>query len=193
VVPIIGLSDQTHLTNFSGDKKAWLVYMTISNILSKTKNSPAKMSVLLVALLPVQPKLTGKSSRADETQRQINADSLRAVFDLVLARLHYVSHEGMVMDCADGKTRLCFPILLAWIADHAEHTTFHGIGRKSCPKCEVPCNEVGANPRDVYEVRDYTIYEDKARQLESGEAGSTREYFRLGFVTGPRFRGAGTK
>jgi len=71
------------------------------------------MSVLLVALLPVRPKLTGESSRADEIQRQINADSHRAVFDLVLAPLHYVFHEGMVMDCADGKTHLCFPILSA--------------------------------------------------------------------------------
>ena len=178
MVPIIGLSDQTHLTKFSGDKKAWPVYMTISNILSQTRNSPAKMSVLLVALLPVPPKLTGESSRAEETQQQINADSLRAVFDLVLGPLHYVSHEGKVMDCADGKTRRCFPILSAWIADHAEHTTLHGIGSKSCPKCEVPCNVLGGNPQEVYEVRDYAIYEDKAGQLESGEAGSTREYFR---------------
>jgi len=166
------------LTNFSGDKKAWPVYMTMGNILSQTRNSPAKMSVLLVALLPVPPKLTGESSRADETQRQINADSLRPVFDLVLAPLHYVTHEGMVMDCADGKTRFGFPILLTWIADHAEHTTLDGIGSKSCPKCEVPCNELGGNPREVYEVRDYAIYEEKARQLEWGEAGSTREYFR---------------
>jgi len=113
VVPLIGLLDQTHLTNFSGDKKAWPVYMTIGNILSQMRNSPAKMSVLLVALLPVLPKLTGESSGVDETQQQINADSLPAVLDLVLAPLHYVSHEGMVMDCADGKTRLCFPILSA--------------------------------------------------------------------------------
>ena len=177
MVAIIGLSDQTHLINLSGDKKAWPVYMTIGNILSQTRNSSAKMSVLLVALLPVGPKLTGKSSRADETQRQINADSLRAGFDLVLAPLHYVSHEGMVVDCADGKRCLCFPILSAWIADHAENTTLNRIGSKSCPKCEVPCNELGGNPREVYEVRDYAIYEEKARQLESGEAGRAWEFF----------------
>ena len=29
------------------------------------------------------------------------------------------------MDCSDGKTCLCFPILCAWIADHAEHATLH--------------------------------------------------------------------
>jgi len=85
VVPIIGLSDQTHLTNFSGDKKAWPVYMTIGNILSRTRSSPAKMPILLLALLPVPPKFTGESACANEAQRQTNADVLRAVFDLVLA------------------------------------------------------------------------------------------------------------
>jgi len=140
------------------------------------------MSVLLVALLPVPPKLTGESSRADESQQQINADSLWAVFDLVLAPLHNPSHKGIVMDCADGKTRLGFCILSAWIANHAEHMTLHGIGSKSCPKCAVPCNELGRNPREVYEIRDYAIYEKKARQLESGEAASIREYFLQGRV-----------
>jgi len=87
VVPIIGLSDQTHLTNVSGDKKAWPVYMTIGNILSRTRSSPAKMPILLGALLPVPPKFTGESVHANEAQRQTDADVLCAVFDLVLAPL----------------------------------------------------------------------------------------------------------
>jgi len=32
VVPLLFASDKTHLTNFSGDKAAWPVYMSISNI-----------------------------------------------------------------------------------------------------------------------------------------------------------------
>jgi len=138
VVPIIGLSDQTDLTNFSGDKKACPVYMTIGNILSWIRNSPAKMPILLLALLPVPPKFTGESACANEAQRQTNVDTLQAVFDLILAPLQPVAQEGMAMDCADDKTRLCFPILSAWIADHAEHAALQGIGSKSCPKCEVP-------------------------------------------------------
>jgi len=81
------MSDQTHLTNFSGDMKAWPVYMTIGNILSRTRSSPAKMPILLLALLPVPPNFTGESARANKAQRQTNADVLRAVFDLVLAPL----------------------------------------------------------------------------------------------------------
>ena len=66
VVSIIRMSDQTHMTNFSWDKKAWPIYMTIGNILSHTRNRPAKMPVLLLALLPVLPKLAGESTQADE-------------------------------------------------------------------------------------------------------------------------------
>jgi hypothetical protein len=31
VVPLVFMSDATHLNNFAGDKKAWPVYMTIGN------------------------------------------------------------------------------------------------------------------------------------------------------------------
>src|SRR5205807_3332724 len=97
LVPIIGLSDQTHLTNFSGDKKAWPVYMMIRNMLSQTRNSPVKMSILLLALLPVPPKFTGESARTDETQRQMNADSLKAVFDLIFVPLQQIVRGGTVI------------------------------------------------------------------------------------------------
>jgi len=166
-----------HLTNFSGDKKAWPVYMTIGNILSRTRNSLAKIPILLLALLPVPPKFTGESARANQAPRQTNSDTLRAVFDLVLAPLQLVAQEGTVMDCADGKTRLCFHILSAWIADHAEHATLQGIGSKSCPKCEVPCEELGGDPRQIYETRDYVRYREKALRHEPAEAAGMAEYF----------------
>jgi len=104
------------------------------------------MPILLLALLPVRPKFTGESARANEAQRQTNA----------------VAREGPVMDCADGKTPLCFPILSAWIADHAEHAALQGIGSKSCPKCGVPCEELGGDPQRMYETRDYMLYREKA-------------------------------
>jgi len=130
-VPIIGLCDQTHLTTFSRGKNAWPVYMTIGNILSRTRSSPAKMPIVLLALLAVPPKFTGESARTNEAPRQTNVDILLAVFDLVLAPLQQVAREGKVMDCADGKTLFCFPMLSARIADHAEHAALQGIGSKS--------------------------------------------------------------
>jgi len=159
--------------------------MTIGNILSQTRNSPAKMPILLLALLPVPPKFTGESASANEAQPQTNADTLRAVFDLVLAPLQPVAQEGTVMDCADGKTRLCFPISSAWIADHAEHAALQGIGSKSCPKCEVPCEELGRDPRRIYETRNYMRYREIALWHKPAEAAGIAEYFlRLGVKIG---------
>ena len=177
MVPIIGLSDQMHLTNFSGDKKAWPVFMTIGNILSLIRNRPAKMPILHLALLPLPPRFTGKSAHANEAQRQTNANTQRAVFDLVLAPLQPVAQQGTVIDCADGKTRPCFPILLAWIADHAEHAALEGMGSQSCRKWEVPCEELGGDPQRIYETRDYMRYRKKALRPEPAEAAGIAEYF----------------
>jgi len=89
------------------------------------------------------------------------------------------------MDCADGKTRLCFLILSAWIMDHAEHAALQGIGSKSCPKCEVPCEELGGNPRQMYETRHYMLYREKALWHEPAEAAGIAEYFqRFGMKIG---------
>jgi len=143
------------------------------------------MPILLLALLPVPPKFTCESARPNEAQRQTNADTLRAVFDLVLAPLKPVAQEGMVMDCAAGKTRLCFPILSAWIADHAEHAASQGIGGKSYPKCEVQCDELSGDPWRIYETRDYMRYRKNALRPEPAEAAGIAEYLqRLGVKIG---------
>jgi len=84
------------------------------------------MAVLLLALLPIPSKLS-KSSKADQHQRQINADTLRDVFELILEPLQDPAHDGVPIDYANRKVRRCFPILAAWIADHVEHVALHRI------------------------------------------------------------------
>ena len=106
-------------------------------------------------------KLSHESVRADKIQRQMNADALQGVFDLILAPLQEIANDGAVMDCADGKTRLCFPILSAWIADYAEHTILNGISSKSCLQCEVPATELDQDPRNIYQPRNYAHYAQK--------------------------------
>jgi len=115
------------------------------------------MAVLLLALLPIPPKLS-KSSKADERQRKINADTLQDVFQLSFAPLHRVAHSGVPIDCADGKVRLCFPILSLWIADHMENVALHRLKSNACPKCEVPTHALGTNAKN-YRTRDYARYQ----------------------------------
>jgi len=85
------------------------------------------------------------------------------------------------MDCVDSKTRLGFPILSGRIADHAEHAALEGIGHKSCPKCEVPCEELRGDPRRIYETGDNMRCREKAFRHDPAEAAGIAEYFqRLG-------------
>jgi hypothetical protein len=151
------MSDQTHLSNFSGDKKAWPVYITIGNLPSTRRNKPGSMAIILLALLPVPPKFP-QSSAADKLQREINADTLQGVFQLILEPLHDAAREGVPIDCADGKVRTCFPILSAWIADHMENVALHGIKSNACPKCEVPPDALGTDA-SPHPPRDYAAYE----------------------------------
>jgi len=60
----------------------------------------------------------------------------------------------MVMDYGDGKTSLGFPILSAWITDHAELAALQGIGSVSCP-CEILCKRLDGDLRQIYETPDY--------------------------------------
>lgn len=53
VIPIILSSDATQLTNFSGGKSAWPVYVTIGNIPKSILAKVNSYSTLLLAYLPV--------------------------------------------------------------------------------------------------------------------------------------------
>ena len=135
----------------------WLVYLTLGNLPSTRRNSPASRAVLLVALLPISPKQS-KSSKADQHQRQINADTLRDVYEFILSPLQDPARDGVPIDCADGKVQRCFPILAGWIVDHMENVALHRIKSNVSPRCKVPTGELESNTK-VYPVRDYTRYQ----------------------------------
>jgi len=132
------------------------------------------MAVLLLALLPVPPKLS-KFSKPDQRQRKIYADTLRPVFELICAPIQDVAHVGIPIDCADGKVRLCFPILSSWIVDHMENVAHHRLKTNACPKCEGPTNELGTNARS-YRARDYARYQRYKRENQTSDWETDDDY-----------------
>jgi hypothetical protein len=56
IVPLFGISDQIHHTNYSGTKKEWPVYLSLGNIDSTIRSKPSNLASILVGLLPVPPK-----------------------------------------------------------------------------------------------------------------------------------------
>jgi len=137
------------------------------------------MAVLLLALLPV-PLILSMSCKADGRRRGINADTVQDVFELIFAPLQDVAHVGIPIDCADGKVRLCFPILCVWMADHMENVALHGLKTNACPKSEVPTNELGTNARS-YQARDYARYPRyKPENQSSGSETDDNDVMNLG-------------
>jgi len=72
LVPLIFMSDGTHLSNFAGDKKEWPVYMTIGNLSSKICHMPSAHTVVMVALLPIPIKNHNIPQKLLDEQRQTN-------------------------------------------------------------------------------------------------------------------------
>jgi hypothetical protein len=155
ILPVICSSDQTHLTNFSGDKKVWPVYLTVGNIPYELRNKPSELLHVLIALLPIPPKLTasGKGkTKNDERQRVLSRDIIRTIMQKVMKPLTDVSEEGKFIKCPDGAVRKCFPRVCAWIADHAENVVLHSVKTTACVVCEVPRTSFGdlIHPPCVY-------------------------------------------
>ena len=57
LVPIIYASGIIFLMNFSEDKKAWPIYITIGKIVSSTWNKALKHAKVLFVLVPVPQKM----------------------------------------------------------------------------------------------------------------------------------------
>jgi len=102
LVLIIDASEVIFLTNCSGDKKAWPIYMTMGNILSRTRNKPSKHATVLLALLPVPPKMLGVAAR-DPRQRQVNNKILSDFMEAIFAPMAAWGDSALEMKCANGK------------------------------------------------------------------------------------------
>jgi hypothetical protein len=89
LVPMILVSDRTHLSNFAGDKKEWPVYMTIGNQSSKNRQMPSMHTIVMVALvlIPIQNRNI-LQKRLDE-QRHTNQEVLNEVLRRVLQPLTF--------------------------------------------------------------------------------------------------------
>jgi hypothetical protein len=104
MVPLMFFTDDTHLTNFSGDKTASPLYMTIGNIPISEQTKRKTHSVVPVGWLPTPPKASD-----DYTENQRNAKTKRDwdIFQSALRNIldPLLEYDGCRYDalCSDGK------------------------------------------------------------------------------------------
>ena len=98
VAPVILSSDKMVLSVFSGDKKAWPIYLTIGNISKDIRRQVSVHATILISYLPVS-----KLECFDKKTWSLRVYHLFHHAMLLLLRLLVnAGHRGKEMVCADG-------------------------------------------------------------------------------------------
>ncbi|KAI1786574.1 hypothetical protein LXA43DRAFT_975694 [Ganoderma leucocontextum] len=139
IIPIVISSDKTQLTSF-GNKTAYPVYMTIGNLPKDIRRKPSRRGQILLAYLPTSrlEHITSKTVR-----RRVVANLFHACMSMILKPLVKAGIDGIQITSGDGVERRGHPIFAMYIGDYPEQLLVTCCKNGTCPKCNIPRNEVG--------------------------------------------------
>ena len=145
LVPMIFMSDGTHLSNFAGDQKEWPVYMTNGYLSSNLHGMPSTHSIVIIALLPIPIKNRNIPQERRDDQWQTNREMLDELLTQVLHPPTFKQNPSAESGyynvlCADSNFRRCKPVVAAWLANCPEYSDLHHLEQHVCFRCECPKN-----------------------------------------------------
>ncbi|KAG9092990.1 hypothetical protein FS749_015280 [Ceratobasidium sp. UAMH 11750] len=123
IAPIIISTDKTKMTVFSGNQKAWPVYMSLGNISSDIRRRPSERTTVLIGFMPISD-LTNISN--EEERSRCGWQLFHSCMESILEPLKEVSQTSMEVLCSDG-----------------EQATIACVKDSRCPICWVPTKERG--------------------------------------------------
>ena len=164
VIPLIFMSDVTHLTNYSEEKQVWLIYITIGNISSEIHQKPSQMTSIAIALISNPPILRQTTT----TRKNFLHDCKNLIVQNVIAnilesfnvsnrRIYDDEHTKFYATCADCCVRLYIPRMAGWISDYLEHIKIQRLKSGLCLWSESLANGLGAHGTD-YELHNSVEY-----------------------------------
>lgn len=150
LIPLIFSSDKTQLTSFSGDKTAYLVYVTLGNIPNHLRRKPSMHTQVLVGYLPTSKATNIKN---EEEASRYHMAMFHAAVSVIMEEVELaMENGGWELECADGFVRPCMPLLACYAADYPEQclvTCTNG-----CPKCLAKDDDFGKN--EQFETRSHS-------------------------------------
>ncbi|KAG0641328.1 hypothetical protein HOY80DRAFT_999419 [Tuber brumale] len=176
--------DVTFLTNLSGDKKSWPIYLTIGNIFLQTRNKSLKHASVLLALSPVPSKMLGVASQ-DSRQRPVKNKILSELIEAIFTPTGAVAEVGIEIQCADGQVPQCFPRLAAWIANYLENITLHRIPQNRYALFETTRDRLGSYTGRSAAIRDYKKYQRLFAEYFNGSSDAADDLINCGFKFHP--------
>ena len=138
VAPVIISTDKTQLTQFSGNKSAYPVYLTLGNIPRAIRRRPSEHACILLGYLPI-----ASISKKDLTKREQRARKQRlfhAAMRVILDPLVEAGAKGIEVTSGDGTVRRVYPILATYVADYPEQCLVTCSKYGTCPKCQCPAD-----------------------------------------------------
>lgn len=163
MAPIIIATDKTQLTQFSGDKAAYPVYLTLGNIPRSIRRKPSMHACVLIGYLSVE-KIEGEGLTADEKQargQRLFHDSMRLIFEPLIE----AGENGVEVACGDGWVRRVYPLLAAYVADYPEQCLVTCTKGNMCPKCQRSAKDLHLSEPGLPRLPEWTInIMDQARR-----------------------------
>ncbi|THU83762.1 hypothetical protein K435DRAFT_618543, partial [Dendrothele bispora CBS 962.96] len=133
IAPVLIATDKTALTNFSGGKSAYPVYLTLGNIPKAMRRKINQRACVLLGYL-----LVDKVGKDGDTATELKLRSYQLFHDsmrLILEPLIEAGRNGVEMIGGDGVVRKVHPILAAYVADYPEQCLVTLSKYGTCPKC----------------------------------------------------------
>ncbi|KDQ14632.1 hypothetical protein BOTBODRAFT_84409, partial [Botryobasidium botryosum FD-172 SS1] len=139
VVPIIIASNKTQLSDFSRNKSAWPVYLTIGNIEKSVCRKPSSHATILLGYIPV----SDLNIFSEKLQTSKGSDLFHLCMSMFTEPLVEAGKQGLLAVCPDSFKQRIYPVLAAYIANHPEQCLVTCTKQNRCPKCTVPAHELG--------------------------------------------------
>ncbi|KAJ7778044.1 hypothetical protein DFH07DRAFT_1036563, partial [Mycena maculata] len=140
LAPVIIATDKTQLTQFSGGKLAYPVYLTLGNIPKALRRKPSQNACVLLGYLSVDK--ISRNGLSKQGVKSRNQQLFHASMRLILHPLIDAGNKGMEVVGGDGKVRLVFPILASYVADYPEQCLVGCSKYGTCPKCQRGANDL---------------------------------------------------